>query len=73
MGLRGERPATNRMSYGVVMSKFRDRIQNKIHEITLLQLEKVEKEMANVKQKILVTLKPINLKSSTLTRHAMYV
>jgi len=42
------------MSYGVVMSKFRVRIQIMTHEITLLQLDTVDKEVANVKQKILI-------------------
>jgi len=42
------------MSYGVFMSKFRVRIQNMIHEITLLQLDTVEKEVGNVQQKILL-------------------
>ena len=54
VGLRDQKPATKRMSYGVVMSKFRVRIQIMTHEITLLQLDTVDKEVANVKQKILI-------------------
>jgi hypothetical protein len=36
------------------MGKFRVKMQNMSHEITLLQLDTVEKEVANVKQKILL-------------------
>lgn len=36
------------------MSKFSVRIQNMIHEITFLQLDTVEKEVASVQQKILL-------------------
>jgi len=36
------------------MSKFRVTIQNMIHEITLLQVDTVEKEVASVQKKILL-------------------
>lgn len=53
-GLRDQKPATKRMSYWAIMNKFRVRIQDMIHEITLLQLYAVEKEVASVKQNILL-------------------